>query len=153
MKFLRSTQHTERAAEDRIFVNRALEAAIRIGLIALLVAFCFLIVKAFIPTLLWGVIIAIGIFPIHRKLAVALGQREKLAALVLTLCALVLLVVLVILIGAVGGMMAYGIIGLFVGPVLFAIGYKLFLAWLNDDFLGRAPGAAFQGPGKYLNGN
>jgi predicted PurR-regulated permease PerM len=39
---------------------------------------------------------------------------------------------LVIFIGAIGGFMAMGIIGLFVGAIVFALGYKLFLAWLND---------------------
>ncbi len=37
---------------------------------------------------------------------------------------------LVILIGALGGAMAYGIIGLFLGAVILAIGYELFLAWI-----------------------
>ncbi|WP_455371614.1 AI-2E family transporter, partial [Petrachloros mirabilis] len=37
----------------------------------------------------------------------------------------------VIFIGAIGGMMAGGIIGLFVGAMLLALGYKVFLAWLD----------------------
>ena len=41
---------------------------------------------------------------------------------------------LVILIGAIGGMMSSGIIGLFVGAVILALGYKLFMAWLTQDF-------------------
>lgn len=40
---------------------------------------------------------------------------------------------LVILIGAIGGMMSSGIIGLFVGAVILALGYKLFMAWLTQD--------------------
>ena len=40
---------------------------------------------------------------------------------------------LVILIGAFGGMMLYGIIGLFIGAVVLAIGYKLFVAWLSRE--------------------
>ncbi len=39
---------------------------------------------------------------------------------------------LVILIGALGGMMLSGIIGLFVGAVVLAIMYTLFMAWLNE---------------------
>ncbi len=89
---------TGASSEDRVFVNRAVEAAIRIGLVALLVFFCFLIVKVFIPPVLWGVIIAIGLFPLHLKLARALGQREGLAAVVLTLCAFALLVLPIMLI-------------------------------------------------------
>ena len=40
---------------------------------------------------------------------------------------------LVILIGAIGGMMLSGIIGLFVGPIILAISYTLFIAWLNES--------------------
>ncbi|WP_270732169.1 AI-2E family transporter [Shimia sp. Alg240-R146] len=40
---------------------------------------------------------------------------------------------LVILIGVIGGMMAYGMIGIFMGPVLFAVFYELFKAWIDGD--------------------
>ena len=39
----------------------------------------------------------------------------------------------VILLGALGGMLWAGIIGLFVGAVVLALSYKLFLAWLDDE--------------------
>jgi predicted PurR-regulated permease PerM len=39
----------------------------------------------------------------------------------------------VILLGAIGGMILSGIIGLFVGAVVLAVGYKLFLVWLSED--------------------
>jgi predicted PurR-regulated permease PerM len=42
---------------------------------------------------------------------------------------------LVILLGAIGGMMMSGIIGLFVGAIILAMGYELFLAWLNKKVL------------------
>ena len=38
---------------------------------------------------------------------------------------------LVILIGAIGGAVAMGIIGLFLGAVILALGYELLIAWLN----------------------
>jgi predicted PurR-regulated permease PerM len=40
---------------------------------------------------------------------------------------------LVILLGAIGGMISSGIIGLFFGAVILALGYKLFMAWLNPE--------------------
>lgn len=40
---------------------------------------------------------------------------------------------LVILVGALGGMMMAGIVGLFVGGVVVALAYRLFLAWLDDQ--------------------
>jgi predicted PurR-regulated permease PerM len=40
---------------------------------------------------------------------------------------------LVILIGAIGGMILSGIIGLFVGAIILALGYELFMKWLKDE--------------------
>ena len=40
---------------------------------------------------------------------------------------------LVILIGAIGGMMLMGMIGLFVGAVIFALAYTLFGFWMNEE--------------------
>ena len=40
---------------------------------------------------------------------------------------------LVILLGAIGGMIAAGIIGLFTGSVILSVGYKLFISWLNPE--------------------
>jgi predicted PurR-regulated permease PerM len=42
---------------------------------------------------------------------------------------------MVIFVGAVGGMLSSGIIGLFVGAILLALGYKVFLAWLEPQEL------------------
>ncbi len=39
---------------------------------------------------------------------------------------------LVILVGAIGGMILWGMIGLFVGAVIFALAYKLFALWLAE---------------------
>jgi predicted PurR-regulated permease PerM len=34
--------------------------------------------------------------------------------------------------GVVGGLLAFGLIGIFVGPVVLAISYTLLLAWMSD---------------------
>lgn len=39
----------------------------------------------------------------------------------------------VVLIGALGGMVTGGVIGLFVGPIVLAVGYQLFWQWVEDD--------------------
>lgn len=39
----------------------------------------------------------------------------------------------VILMGAIGGMIMSGIIGLFVGAVILSVGYKLLVAWINNN--------------------
>jgi predicted PurR-regulated permease PerM len=48
---------------------------------------------------------------------------------------------IVIFLGAIGGFLAFGIIGLFVGAVVLALGYELFLAWLyQGQPLAEEPG-------------
>jgi len=39
---------------------------------------------------------------------------------------------IIVLLGALGGMIAWGILGLFIGSVLLTVAYKLFMAWTHD---------------------
>jgi predicted PurR-regulated permease PerM len=39
----------------------------------------------------------------------------------------------VILIGAIGGTLAHGIIGLFVGPIVLSIAWQLLVVWTRDE--------------------
>lgn len=41
--------------------------------------------------------------------------------------------IVVILLGVIGGTLAHGILGLFVGPVILILGYELVGAWINED--------------------
>lgn len=43
----------------------------------------------------------------------------------------------VVFLGAIGGFMALGIIGLFVGAIVLSVGYKLFLAWLEGPLAAK----------------
>lgn len=45
---------------------------------------------------------------------------------------------LVILIGVLGGMLAHGIIGLFVGPIVLAAAWELMMVWMRDDAANRS---------------
>ena len=40
---------------------------------------------------------------------------------------------LLILTGVIGGLIAFGIVGLFVGPVLLAVSYTLLTAWMDEE--------------------
>ena len=46
---------------------------------------------------------------------------------------------LVIFIGVLGGMIAHGIVGLFVGPIILAVAWQLMMAWIREERAGRAP--------------
>ena len=74
------------------FTQNTIEAAVRLGLLLLLAALCFQIVTPFIMPVLWGVIIAVAIYPLFTKLKSALGDRNKLAATVYTLITLASLI-------------------------------------------------------------
>ncbi|MEA3276529.1 MAG: AI-2E family transporter [Pseudomonadota bacterium] len=78
--------------DEKTFLNNALEATIRIGLLILLAAWCFQIVQPFIIPIVWGIIIAVAAYPGYRKLQVALGGRGALAAALIALLGLVLLI-------------------------------------------------------------
>ena len=39
----------------------------------------------------------------------------------------------VVFLGAIGGFVALGLIGLFVGAIVLSVAYKLFLAWLDQS--------------------
>jgi predicted PurR-regulated permease PerM len=69
-----------------------LELAVRLGLLALLLIWCFQIVRPFLTPIVWGFIIAIAGGPAYRRATAALGGRPKLAA---TLFVLLLLAVFI----------------------------------------------------------
>lgn len=81
------------SSAQRVVVSTALEAAIRIGLVFLLIALCLQIVRPFIIPIVWGVIIAVAAYPAYQHLLTALGQRRRLAATLFTLIALLVLIV------------------------------------------------------------
>ena len=81
------------STDDDLFQRRGIEAAIRIGLLFLLVIWCFNIVRPFILLVLWGAIIAVAVYPLFEKLQSMLGERQKLAAILMTLIALAMLVI------------------------------------------------------------
>lgn len=66
------------------FSHRAVEAALKIGLLFVLLNWCFHIAKPFINPLAWGVIIAVALYPLHQQLTEWLGKREKLSAALMT---------------------------------------------------------------------
>jgi predicted PurR-regulated permease PerM len=40
---------------------------------------------------------------------------------------------LLVIVGVIGGLLAFGLIGIFVGPVVLAVAYTLFTAWIDED--------------------
>jgi predicted PurR-regulated permease PerM len=49
---------------------------------------------------------------------------------------------LVIFLGVIGGTLAHGIVGLFIGPIILAVAWELLTAWVRDDEVRALPEAA-----------
>jgi predicted PurR-regulated permease PerM len=77
---------------DKAFLNKAIEAAIRIVIIAALAFWSFQIFQPFLRPVVWGVIIAIATYPIFAWLNDKLGGRSRLSATLFTLLALAILI-------------------------------------------------------------
>jgi predicted PurR-regulated permease PerM len=80
-------------AQSKDHVQRALEVVIHVGLLALLLTACLLILRPFLPLVAWGIIIAIAVYPAYRKFRSLLGERGTLAAVLGTLLFLAVLIV------------------------------------------------------------
>ena len=70
----------------------AIEIAIKISALALLIGWCFLILKPFITPVVWGIIIAVSVYPLYNRLTAKLGNRRKLAAATMTIVALLIII-------------------------------------------------------------
>ncbi len=78
------------AADDGRFAGKAVDVAIKIGLVGLLAVWCLEIVRPFMLPLIWGAIIAIASYPGFVRLAEGLGGRGRLAAGLWTIVGLIL---------------------------------------------------------------
>jgi len=79
--------------EERQILSLTTEMAIRLAILAVLVVACLYILMPFVLPVIWGVIIAIAVWPLFRRLTAVLGRRQRLAAILFTLLALTLLLV------------------------------------------------------------
>ena len=70
--------------EDRLS-GRLLDVFIRGGLVAVLVLLCYLIFSPFLTMMLWALILAITIYPLHQMLAARIGGKQGLAATLIVL--------------------------------------------------------------------
>ena len=68
-----------RSGEDLI------QLAIRLGLLAFLVYWTFVLIRPFVPILAWSIVLAVALYPVFNLLSRLLGGRPRLAAAILTL--------------------------------------------------------------------
>jgi predicted PurR-regulated permease PerM len=81
------------SAENELFLTRAVETAIRIGILGVLVYWCMLIIGPFVVPIVWGIIIAVALYPTLQRVEKLLGGRRKLAATLVTILMILVLVI------------------------------------------------------------
>lgn len=79
--------------KNSTFGSNPLSTSIQIGLVFLMAWWCLQIVAPFVGIIAWAAIMAVAVFPIHRKLTLALGGREKLSALIIVLVGLSIIII------------------------------------------------------------
>ncbi len=78
---------------EKIGFDQKILSALRLGAVFLAVYLCYRILAPFISLVLWGAIMAVAIYPLHRKLAAWIGDRIKISATLMTLLGLIILLV------------------------------------------------------------
>lgn len=79
--------------ENGRFLKLSVEAAIRIGVLALIIVWSLQIVAPFVQIVLWAIILAVAVYPLYTGLARRLGGRNKLSVVLVTVIALAILLV------------------------------------------------------------
>lgn len=88
------------APADKFISRDLLDVLIRAGLIGVLVMFCYQVFQPFLNLMLWSMILAITLYPLHGKLKARLDNNDGRAATALVVLSIAILLVPVYLLGA-----------------------------------------------------
>ena len=82
----------DQALEQRL-ASSLLDVLIRAGLILALAMLCYQVFSPFLPLMVWALILAVTLYPLHQSLASTIGGKQGLAATLLVVVGVVLIVV------------------------------------------------------------
>ena len=85
--------------EDRLS-RRLLDVFIRAGLVLALVLLCYQIFSPFLSMMLWALILAITIYPLHQMLAARIGGKQGLASTLIVLLAVAVIITPTVMLGS-----------------------------------------------------
>ena len=88
------------STSEKALSRGLLDVLIRAGLIVVLVMFCFQIFQPFLNLMLWSLIMAITLYPLHQKLRGKLGNHDGRTATLIVLIALGILLVPIYMLGS-----------------------------------------------------
>jgi len=70
----------DRVARDRL-ITTWVELVIRLGVLGLLLALSVALIRPFITVAIWSIVLTVAVYPVYDWMAVRLGGRRRLAAL------------------------------------------------------------------------
>ena len=79
--------------DSKNFTKNAVEAAIKIAILGVLIVWTFQLIKPFIIPVIWGIILAVATEPFVARVAKIMGGRRALVSALFVLLVLVILVV------------------------------------------------------------
>lgn len=79
--------------ENQITTKNFYNLMIRLAFLALIIAWSLMILFPFTSIMLWGLILALALFPIHKSLSARLGGKPALASWIIVLTGLIILIV------------------------------------------------------------
>jgi len=82
----------EQEHEQRL-ATPLLDALIRAGLILVMAMLCYQVLSSFLHLMVWALILAVTLYPLHQSLASKIGGKQGLAATLLVVVGIVLIVV------------------------------------------------------------
>ena len=88
------------ATLQRLLSKDLTDVMIRVGLIAFVVVMCVRVIAPFAGLVLWGLILAAALYPLHHNLAKRLGGRQGRAATLLVFGGLLLIGVPTVMLGS-----------------------------------------------------
>lgn len=81
----------EASVESRV-TSSFLEALIRAGLLLALVMICYRVFSPFLILMVWALILAVTLYPLHQLIARKIGDKQGLAATILVIIGMILIV-------------------------------------------------------------
>ena len=80
-------------ADKKSTIQLVVDVTIKLGVLLLLLAWCFKIVYPFVSIVLWALIIAVAIFPLFKTMSNKMGNSKKISATIITLVFLAIIII------------------------------------------------------------
>jgi len=77
---------------DRRVSSTLLDVLIRAGLIGVLAVLCYVVFAPFLTLMVWAIILAVTLYPLHQSLAHRIGQKQGLAATIVVIAGVLLII-------------------------------------------------------------